>query len=54
VTRAPVVTGPNGKTTTAWLIDDLLRGCGLRVGRYTSPQVGTVRERIALRPGPST
>jgi dihydrofolate synthase/folylpolyglutamate synthase len=54
VTRAPVVTWPNGRTTTAGVIDDLLRGCGLRVGRYTSPHMGTVRERIALRPGPST
>jgi dihydrofolate synthase/folylpolyglutamate synthase len=42
------VTGTNGKTTTARAIDDLLRGSGLRVGRYTSPHLETVRERIVL------
>jgi dihydrofolate synthase/folylpolyglutamate synthase len=33
------VTGTNGKTTTARAIDDLRRGSGLRVGRYTSPHL---------------
>ena len=42
------VTGTNGKTTTARMIDELLRGFGLRVGRFTSPHLQTVRERIVI------
>jgi dihydrofolate synthase/folylpolyglutamate synthase len=42
------VTGTNGKTTTARMIDELLRGFGLRVGRFTSPHLMTMRERIVL------
>jgi len=42
------VAGTNGKTTTARIIDDLLRAAGLRVGRYTSPHLQTVRERIVV------
>jgi dihydrofolate synthase/folylpolyglutamate synthase len=42
------VTGTNGKTTTARMIDELLRGFGLRVGRFTSPHLETMRERIVL------
>src|SRR4029450_4181989 len=33
------VAGTNGKTTTARMIDELLRGFGLRVGRFTSPHL---------------
>jgi dihydrofolate synthase/folylpolyglutamate synthase len=42
------VTGTNGKTTTARMIDELLRGFGLRVGRFTSPHLESMRERIVL------
>jgi dihydrofolate synthase/folylpolyglutamate synthase len=42
------VTGTNGKTTTARMIDELLRGFGLRVGRFTSPHLQSIRERIVL------
>ncbi len=42
------LTGTNGKTTTARMIDALLRAHGLRTGRYTSPHLTTVRERICL------
>ncbi|MGY1839190.1 MULTISPECIES: bifunctional tetrahydrofolate synthase/dihydrofolate synthase [unclassified Modestobacter] len=42
------VTGTNGKTSTARMIDELLRGFGLRVGRFTSPHLETVRERIVI------
>jgi dihydrofolate synthase/folylpolyglutamate synthase len=42
------VTGTNGKTSTARLIDALLRERGLRVGLYTSPELTTLRERIAV------
>jgi dihydrofolate synthase / folylpolyglutamate synthase len=42
------LTGTNGKTSTATMIDSLLRAHGLRTGRYTSPHLETVRERICL------
>lgn len=46
----PVIhlTGTNGKTSTARMIDALLREAGLRTGRFTSPHLETVRERITL------
>jgi dihydrofolate synthase / folylpolyglutamate synthase len=46
----PVIhlTGTNGKTSTARMIDGLLREAGLRTGRFTSPHLETVRERITL------
>ncbi|MEV4814098.1 bifunctional folylpolyglutamate synthase/dihydrofolate synthase [Micromonospora avicenniae] len=42
------LTGTNGKTSTARMIDSLLRAFGLHTGRYTSPHLETVRERISL------
>jgi len=42
------LTGTNGKTSTARMIDGLLRAHGLHTGRYTSPHLETVRERISL------
>jgi dihydrofolate synthase/folylpolyglutamate synthase len=42
------LTGTNGKTSTARMIDGLLRAFGLRVGRYTSPHLDSVTERISL------
>lgn len=47
---SPVVhlTGTNGKTTTARMVDGLLRGLGLRTGRFTSPHVESMTERICL------
>jgi dihydrofolate synthase / folylpolyglutamate synthase len=42
------LTGTNGKTTTARMIDQLLRAFGLRTGRYTSPHLSSVTERIVL------
>jgi dihydrofolate synthase/folylpolyglutamate synthase len=42
------LTGTNGKTSTARMIDSLLRAHGLRTGRYTSPHLETVRERISV------
>jgi dihydrofolate synthase / folylpolyglutamate synthase len=46
----PVIhlTGTNGKTSTARMIDALLSEVGLRTGRFTSPHLETVRERITL------
>ncbi len=50
----PVVhlTGTNGKTSTARMIDSLLREAGLRTGRFTSPHLESVRERITLNGEP--
>ncbi|MDQ3734642.1 MAG: bifunctional folylpolyglutamate synthase/dihydrofolate synthase [Actinomycetota bacterium] len=42
------ITGTNGKTSTARMIDSLLRSFGLRVGRFTSPHLTSVTERIVL------
>ncbi|MEV6489060.1 folylpolyglutamate synthase/dihydrofolate synthase family protein [Actinoplanes sp. NPDC051633] len=42
------LTGTNGKTSTARMIDSLLRAHGVHTGRYTSPHLETVRERISL------
>ncbi|HTZ44109.1 MAG TPA: folylpolyglutamate synthase/dihydrofolate synthase family protein [Jatrophihabitans sp.] len=42
------VTGTNGKTSTARMIDELLRAFGLRTGRYTSPHLSSMTERIVL------
>jgi len=48
------LTGTNGKTSTARMIDGLLRAHGLHTGRYTSPHLETVRERISLDGEPVT
>jgi dihydrofolate synthase / folylpolyglutamate synthase len=47
---APVIhlTGTNGKTSTARMIDNLVRALGLRTGRFTSPHVESMRERICV------
>ncbi|MDQ1695746.1 MAG: dihydrofolate synthase / folylpolyglutamate synthase [Frankiaceae bacterium] len=42
------ITGTNGKTSTARMIDALLREFGIRTGRHTSPHLESVLERIAL------
>ena len=46
--RSIHLTGTNGKTSTARMIDELLRGFGMRVGRYTSPHLAKVTERIVV------
>ncbi|MBP2319778.1 dihydrofolate synthase/folylpolyglutamate synthase [Kibdelosporangium banguiense] len=46
------VTGTNGKTSTTRMIDALLTRIGLRVGRFTSPHLQLVTERIALDGAP--
>ncbi|WP_083603191.1 bifunctional folylpolyglutamate synthase/dihydrofolate synthase [Bowdeniella nasicola] len=47
---APVVhiTGTNGKTSTARMVEALLAEQNLRVGRFTSPHLHNVRERITI------
>jgi len=42
------ITGTNGKTSAARMIDALLRALNLRTGRTTSPHLEEVRERICL------
>src|SRR5215470_7514578 len=42
------IAGTNGKTSTARMIDSLLTALGLRTGRYTSPHLQSVTERISL------
>ena len=54
--RYPVVhiTGTNGKSSTARMIDELFRSLGLRTGRFTSPHLESSRERICLNGEPIT
>jgi dihydrofolate synthase/folylpolyglutamate synthase len=42
------VTGTNGKTSTARMIESLLRTLGLRTGRFTSPHLESYTERISI------
>lgn len=42
------ITGTNGKTSTARMIEALLRERGLRTGRFTSPHLVSMRERISI------
>ncbi|MHA7265041.1 bifunctional folylpolyglutamate synthase/dihydrofolate synthase [Arthrobacter halodurans] len=42
------ITGTNGKTSTARILESLLGAYGLRTGRYTSPHLAKVTERISI------
>ena len=48
------LTGTNGKTSTARMLDALLTEIGLRTGRYTSPHLQRATERINLDNRPIT
>ncbi len=52
----PIVhlTGTNGKTSTARMVDALLTEIGLRTGRYTSPHLQRATERINVDNRPIT
>jgi dihydrofolate synthase/folylpolyglutamate synthase len=52
----PVIhlTGTNGKTSTARMVDALVRARGLRTGRFTSPHVESMTERISVDGDPLT
>src|SRR6185436_10838278 len=52
----PVIhlTGTNGKTSTSRMIDTLLRTLELRTGRFTSPHVERMSERISVDGEPLT
>ena len=46
--RVVHLTGTNGKTSTTRMIERLVREFGLRTGRFTSPHLTSVTERIAI------
>jgi dihydrofolate synthase/folylpolyglutamate synthase len=52
----PVIqlTGTNGKTSTSRMIDTLLRALDLRTGRFTSPHLERMNERISIDGEPLT
>jgi len=52
--RVVHLTGTNGKSSTSRMVERLLREYGLRTGRFTSPHLTTVRERIAIDGEPLT
>jgi dihydrofolate synthase / folylpolyglutamate synthase len=52
----PVIhlTGTNGKTSTSRMVDTLLRSLDLRTGRFTSPHLERINERICIDGEPLT
>lgn len=46
--RVVHLTGTNGKTSTARMVETMLTSAGIRTGRFTSPHLATIRERISL------
>lgn len=46
--KAVHITGTNGKTSTSRMVERLAAATGMRTGRFTSPHLHTIRERIAL------
>ncbi len=46
--RAVHLTGTNGKTSTSRMIETLLRALDLRTGRFTSPHLERMSERISI------
>ena len=46
--RVVQVTGTNGKTSTARMIEALVRAYGLRTGLFTSPHLTNITERITI------
>ncbi|WP_225997617.1 bifunctional folylpolyglutamate synthase/dihydrofolate synthase [Myceligenerans pegani] len=46
--RAIHITGTNGKSSTARMIESLVREHGLRTGLFTSPHLASVTERIQI------
>jgi dihydrofolate synthase / folylpolyglutamate synthase len=48
------LTGTNGKTSTSRMVDTIVRASGLRTGRFTSPHVESMTERICVDGEPLT
>ncbi len=46
--RSVHIAGTNGKGSVAAMVERGLRAAGLRTGRYTSPHLNTIEERVAL------
>ncbi|WP_129668065.1 bifunctional folylpolyglutamate synthase/dihydrofolate synthase [Phytoactinopolyspora endophytica] len=46
------IAGTNGKTSTARMVEELLRELNLRTGRFTSPHLQSVTERIGIDGSP--
>ncbi|MGA1158668.1 MAG: bifunctional folylpolyglutamate synthase/dihydrofolate synthase [Candidatus Nanopelagicaceae bacterium] len=46
------IAGTNGKTSTSRIIDSLCQELGLRTGRFTSPHLESILERIAINGSP--
>src|SRR5690554_5188808 len=46
--RTLIVGGTNGKGSTCWLLEALLRRAGCRTGLYTSPHLLRYNERIRV------
>ena len=46
--RSVIIAGTNGKGSVSAYLDTALRGASLRVGRYTSPHLIDIRERITV------
>ena len=46
--RVVHITGTNGKTSTSRMVERLVREHGLRTGRFTSPHLSRVNERIVI------
>ncbi|MGW8376126.1 folylpolyglutamate synthase/dihydrofolate synthase family protein [Streptomyces sp. ODS28] len=46
------ITGTNGKTSTARMVEALLGALDLRTGRYSSPHVQSITERISIDGAP--
>lgn len=42
------IAGTKGKGSTATMLAEMLRGCGIKIGLYTSPHILNVRERIVV------
>jgi dihydrofolate synthase/folylpolyglutamate synthase len=52
--RAAHLTGTNGKTSTARMVEALLRAAGQHTGRFTSPHLESITERISIGGEPLT
>ncbi len=46
--RSVLIAGTNGKGSVSAYLDEALRGAGLKVGRYTSPHLIDIRERMTV------
>ncbi|MDR2083227.1 MAG: bifunctional folylpolyglutamate synthase/dihydrofolate synthase [Candidatus Ancillula trichonymphae] len=50
--KSVVIAGTNGKTSTARILESILRSFGFRTGLYTSPHLISITERISANGNP--